>query len=353
MSLTLQNPDVKKVGATIRYYGGKSKLVEFINDSLLKSGIKAGASILDGFTGTSVVAQSFKRAGFETTANDHLYFSYVLADAHLHFNVEPKFKALGGLATVLNLLNTINGETDFITKNYSPHNNCERMYFSKTNAQKIDAIRNLIKEWEDEKLITIHEKNYLIASLIHAINLVSNITGTYGAYLKFWESRSTKKLMLQALPITNSNFKNKSLNMDVYQIINNSYDFVYLDPPYNSRNYFANYFLLEIIARGWHNFEFKPAGITGKPNNFELKSDFNSKNKVEGAFHKLLANCNSENIAISYNNEGVLALDRLLEICDLYGRVRTFTFEHKRYRSVNQTGDVTSTTEVLLNVRKK
>lgn len=353
MTMIENTKPVTQTGKTIRYYGGKSKLTNFIIDSLEKSGMKSGMTILDGFTGTSVVAQRFKMSDFQTTANDHLVFSYSLADAHLHFNSLPKFSQLHGIENVFDYLNSLKDEIDFITKNYSPYMNNERMYVSIDNAMKIDAVRNQIHDWEMQNLINKHEKNYLIASLIHAVNLVSNITGTYGAYLKFWENRSTKKIQLNPLPVINSQFRHRSWNKDINDAINNPFDFMYFDPPYNSRNYFANYFLLELIARGWKEYEFIPAGVTGKPKNFELKSEFNSKKYVEGAIHKLLSSSASNNIAISYNNEGLLQFDKFIDICNIYGKVKTYDFEHKRYRSINQNGENTLTTEKLIYVRKK
>ena len=92
MSIAKLEPAFKP--RTIRYYGGKAKLTDFIIGGLQQSGLKEGMTVLDGFTGTSVVAQELKHRGFHTYASDHLYFCYALADAHLAFNNQPTFKKL-------------------------------------------------------------------------------------------------------------------------------------------------------------------------------------------------------------------------------------------------------------------
>ncbi len=339
---------------TIRYYGGKAKLADFIISGLQQSGLKEGMSVLDGFTGTSVVAQELKHRGFQTYANDHLYFCYILADAHLAFNHQPTFKKLKLNLDVLDYLNSLGPKNGFITKNYSPYEKCERMYLSVENANKVDAIRDQIEDWKNENVITTSEYNYLLAILIYAINLVSNITGTYGAYLKFWEGRSKKRLVLTPIDIAPSKYTNQAMCKDVVEAVSKQhYDFIYLDPPYNSRGYFSNYFFLEMIAKGWYDTIPIPQGVTGIPRNLDVRSNFSSKKEASGAFQRLINKCDTEFIAISYNNEGLLPQDKMLEILKDFGKVKVLSHEHKRYRSVNQDGSNSITQELLFIVRKK
>jgi len=338
---------------TIRYYGGKAKLSEFILNCLVESGLKKGMNILDGFTGTAVMAQKFKSYGLETSACDHLRFCYSLADCHLSFNEQPTFPNLNIGQPVLEFLNQIEGRADFITKYYSPYDGNPRMYLTVENAMKVDAIRIQIEEWKEKSLLTIHEFNYLLATLLYAINLVSNITGTYGAYLKFWEGRATKKLRLQEIRVFNNGKVNQAHNLDIQDVITKGFDFVYLDPPYNSRSYFSNYFLLEIVAKGWFEHKPIPEGQTGIPKNLSVKSEFTSKQNAIGAFHNVLSRAEAKVIAISYNNEGIVSQEKLVEVLKNYGKTEVYEVEHKRYRSINQTGKVNKTKELLLTVRKK
>lgn len=339
---------------TIRYYGGKAKLADFIINGMCEFGLKEGMRVLDGFTGTSVIAQELKHRGYQAFANDNLYFSYVLADAHLAFNETPNFKKLNLDTNVFEYLNLIKPKAGFITKNYSPFGGCDRMYLSIENAKMVDAVRDKIQEWKSDGLISNSEFNYLLASLIYAINLVSNITGTYGAYLKFWEGRSTKELILTPIEITPSKYKNQAMHGDVIDAVSKqNYDFIYLDPPYNSRGYFSNYFFLELVAKGWYETIPLPVGVTGIPKNIEVRSDYSSKREVSGAFQRLISKCNAEYIALSYNNEGLLSQDKLMEILNDAGEVTVLSQAHKRYRSINQNGSNSFTQELLFVVRKK
>ena len=352
MSIAKLEPAFKP--RTIRYYGGKAKLADFIIGGLKQSGLKEGMTVLDGFTGTSVVAQELKHRGFHTYANDHLYFCYALADAHLAFNHQPTFKKLKLNSDVLDYLNSLKPKNGFVTRNYSPFEQCERMYLSIENANKVDAIRDQIEEWKNEDLVTLSEFNYLLATLIYGINLVSNITGTYGAYLKFWEGRSKKRLSLTPIDIAPSKYSNNAMCIDVVEAVSKQhYDFIYLDPPYNSRAYFSNYFFLEMVAKGWYETIPIPQGVTGIPRNLEIRSDYSSKMEVSGAFQRLINKCDAEYVAISYNNEGLLPQEKLLEILNDFGKVKILTQEHKRYRSVNQDGSNSITQELLFVVRKK
>lgn len=339
---------------TIRYYGGKAKLADFIINGMTEFGLKKGMSVLDGFTGTSVIAQELKHRGYRALANDHLYFSYALADAHLAFNESPSFEKLKLDCNIFTYLNSLKPYAGFFTKNYSPYDGCERMYLSIENAKKVDAIRDQIEKWKSEGRITLSEFNYLLATLIYAINLISNITGTYGAYLKFWEGRSAKSLLLIPIDIVSSNYKNEAMYGDIIEAVRQEhYDFIYLDPPYNSRSYFSNYFLLEVVAKGWYETIPIPEGVTGIPGNLRVTSAYSSRKEVSGAFQRLISKCNSDYVFLSYNNEGILPEAKLLDILNDFGDVSVLSQDHKRYRSINQDGSKSITRELLFAVRKK
>ena len=68
----------------------------------------------------------------------------------------------------------------FIYNNYSPNENCDRMYFQNENAIKIDLIRMQIEEWKQTGLLSEDEYFYLLAALINAVPYVANITGCLG-----------------------------------------------------------------------------------------------------------------------------------------------------------------------------
>lgn len=134
----------------------------------------------------------------------------------------------------------------FIARNYSPMEGSQRMYLSPANAMRIDFIRETIGSWREGNLISEEEFCYLLACLIEGVPSVSNITGTYGAYLKTWEKRSYKEFEMVRLPVIDNGRENRCFHTDANKLIGEiEGDILYMDPPYNTRQYAPNYHLLE------------------------------------------------------------------------------------------------------------
>lgn len=330
----------------MRYYGAKTKLLPFIEEVVKSTGVNGTSNFVDLFAGTTSVGQHFKKLGYTVYSNDILEFSYALSKTYIELNKEPDFKKLksklkikNGLNNLFDFLNKFETQKQgFIYENYSP--NGGRMYFSDENALKIDTFRFLFEEWSNDNLINELEYYYLITSLLRSVNLVSNVTGTYGAYLKTWDNRALKPLILEEVPIITSTTKNKAFKKDANELIKNiNPDILYLDPPYNSRQYASNYFILELIAEGWFG-EKKPEiyGKSGMRKYEHQKSDYCSKAHALNALEDLVLNgSKAKFILLSYNNEGVISHSQILKALERVGQVETMHENHKRYRSINQT----------------
>ena len=312
----------------------------------------------DLFTGTTSVAQHFKKLGYTVIANDWLFFSYALATSHIQLNSVPDFSnlkhsfSLHNSTEIFEYLNNIDPIADFITTNYTPYQKNTRQYFSIENGEKIDSIRIKINQWLTDGLITNSEFCYLISSLIYCINKVSNVSGTYGSFLKSWDNRALKPLTLMAPDIIESSRKNISLNKDAEKIVDSyNVDILYLDPPYNSRQYASNYFLLELIAEGWFGESLpKIYGHTGmRPYNHQ-KSYFSMKREATNALERIIKKAKAKYIFLSYNNEGIIPTSDITAILSSRGHVNIYTFDHKRYRSINQDGRTRKTIEYLYTV---
>lgn len=345
----------------MRYYGNKTKLLNFISDTASDFELSNDKSFFDMFTGTTSVAKHFKQLGYKVIANDWLFFSYVLASTNIEINIQPSFLNLiknlnlDDSYNVIHYINNIEPQTDFITRNYTPFESNKRQYFSIENGQKIDAIRIKINEWLIHGLISNLEACYLISSLIYAVNKVSNVSGTYGSFLKQWDKRAFKDLTLESPTIITSNQDNIALNKDVNEIIDQyDVDILYLDPPYNSRQYASNYFLLELIAEGWFGESLPDIyGYTGMRPYDHQKSSFSMKREAYEALKKLIKKAKARYIMLSYNNEGIINPDDILEILSSRGDVQIHSFDHKRYRSTGQDGSISKTTEYLYVLKTK
>lgn len=337
----------------MRYYGGKSKLVDFLSKSVSKTGINHGSIFCDLFSGTTSVARYFKERGYTVYANDFLGFSYSLARTYIQCNNYPFFSGLRkfipgigrsreNIHCVIDFLNRLKPERGFIYRNYCPGGtenlDFPRMYFTDENAMKIDGIRTRIQKWKEDGVVTEDEFYILVTSLIESVPYVANISGNYAAYLKHWDPRALKPLKLYAPKIPKSEMCNKAFNKDANELVKKIHsDILYLDPPYNSRQYAANYFILELIVEGWFD-EQKPKiyGKTGMRPYDNQKSRYCQKNRVFKAFAELIENAKTRYIFLSYNDEGLMSEKEIKAILSRRGSVSIFRKTHRRYRSINQ-----------------
>jgi adenine-specific DNA-methyltransferase len=306
-----------------------------------------GKTFFDVFSGSSSVSRFFKK-NFSIISNDNLYFSYILQRALIVLNEYPKFKNIKiphlskesekRVNQILEFLNKSNKSEGFIFNHYTPASknidNIERKYFSEENGGKIDSIRTTIEEWFNKKQINEGEYFYLIASLLMAVQKVSNISGTYGAFNKIWDPRAKKPLTLKFIEIIPSKFEHKAFNDDSFNLAKKiNCDIAYIDPPYNSRQYIANYHLLETIARYDNP---KISGKTGiRAYTEKEKSVFCSKRFVGSSLLKLLNNLKAKFIILSYNSEGLLSKNEILKIFEesKFKKVKLYEFPYRRFKS--------------------
>ncbi len=325
----------------MKYIGNKFKLLGFIENSLRLGGAPSGGSFTDLFSGTTSVAEHFKKLGFSVIANDFMTYSYALQKAFIESNKTPTFDTLLAshrireletpALSVLGHLNNLEPAEGYAFQNYGHGGSENRMYFTGDNAARVDAIRSQIADWRLANLISDGEFYYLLAALIDAADHVANMSGTYGAYLKVWRSVALKRIELKARSVHDNsqvNFANRRIAELLIKEI--SGDILYLDPPYNSRQYASNFHVLESIAV-WDKQELK--GKTGLRDYEEQKSDFSSKSKAAGALESIVREAKFNFIALSYNNEGIIPHEEILEILRTKGEVKVFSHEYRRFRT--------------------
>ena len=321
----------------MRYIGGKTLFVDYIIDTI-EAETEDIKTVIDIFSGSGTVGNALKAKQYSVWSNDFLYFSYVIARGTIGICAEPLFKNFD--FDVIEYLNHITLEDTayslqqcFIYNNYSPNENCDRMYFQNENAIKIDLIRMQIEEWKQTGLLSEDEYFYLLAALINAVPYVANITGVFGAYLKYWDKRTYNALRLEKPAIIATNAKMVCTNADYTQILSEQYDLLYADPPYNAREYLPNYHVLETIAR--YDYP-KLQGVTGMRSYDNQKSVFCKKSKVHSAFETLIRDCQSRYLLISYNNEGIISTDELSKLCKEYAVGNSFQLieiDYRRYKN--------------------
>ncbi len=279
----------------------------------------------DLFAGTGAVGRRFKKRVKRVISNDMEYYSYVINRNYIgnHTTIEDKHRYI----SELNEIPT--SESGFIYRNYCLGGGSERQYFSDYNGKKIDAMRAQIERWRVEGEIGDDLYYFLLCSLLESADKLANTASVYGAYLKQLKKSASKELILEpALFEENHNVH------EVYQDNANNLigsiegDILYLDPPYNARQYGANYHMLNTIAEYQ---EFTPKGKTGLRE--YTKSRYCSRRSVVGDFEELIADAKFKYIFLSYNNEGLMSIDDIRRIMSKYGRYDMAEQVHQRFKA--------------------
>lgn len=327
----------------MNYIGSKFSLLDFIHRTISEvTGYKQGDKYIfaDLFAGTGVVGASYRKNGCKVISNDIQYYSYVL-NKHLIEN-----ESAGDLKLLehLNGLQDVNG---FVYNNYCAGSGSGRNYFTDENGKKCDAIRVELECLHKNQEISDDTYFYFLASLINSIDKYANTASVYGAFLKHIKKSAQKPFALELLPYING-IKGKVYNEDINELITKvKGDVLYLDPPYNSRQYCTNYHVLETIAR-YDNPEIR--GKTGLRNYENQKSKYCSKKTLEKEFNHLISNAHFKYIFLSYNNEGLMSVETIKKIMSKYGSYSCFTQTYRRFKAdkdVNRNIGQKETTEYL------
>jgi adenine-specific DNA-methyltransferase len=315
---------------TLNYIGSKKTLINNIiqicNDNIIN--IKE-LTFADLFSGTGTVSYNMNNICKYIISNDLEYYSYVINYALLKSKYSTK---LDKIINIMNNLDII--EDGLLYLNYSK----ERMFFTHNNAKKADAIRKYLNDIYIKKEINKKEFMFLLASIIISIDKIANTSSVYGAYLKEYKKSALKNLTIK--PIHKNKHNNKDnivYNMKMEDLIENKdFDIVYLDPPYNHRQYSGNYSPLNYIAN-YKDVEL--IGKTGLIKNYN-KSDFCKKTNIIHTFTNMINKLKCKYIILSYNNEGLMNFDNLKNILLQKGDIKLYKIEYNKFKAQqNVNGD--------------
>lgn len=322
----------------MNYIGSKQNLLPFLDEVFAEMRTGAERVFCDLFAGTGAVGRHFRRRGLHIIANDLQYYAYVLNRACVGIARLPEFLALQppearglpaeeGVARVLAELNALPGLPGFLTRSYSPVGG--RLFFTEQNARHADAVRSRLEEWRAAGRLSADEYFYLLASLLEAVDEVANTASVYGAYLKRFKATARRPLRLRPLDLPAGAPPGEVYCEDSNTLIERlECDVLYLDPPYNQRQYGANYHVLETVARYDAPEIGGAAGLREYP-----RSRYCRRGEVQAAFTHLLRTARARLILVSYNDEGLLGLEQLRAALALRGEPRTFTRERLRYKA--------------------
>jgi site-specific DNA-methyltransferase (adenine-specific) len=311
-----------------RYIGNKSKLLDWIFEKIKK--YTKGNSFLDIFSGTGSVSKEALNYYDEIIINDFLFSNNVIYKAFFGKEDYDKQK-LRKIALDIN-----NKKFEDLKENYFDKNFGNK-YFGKRDARKIGFIRDEIEKKKKENEINEREYNILLSSLVYSIDKIANTVGHYEAYIK----KSVKDNILIFNLIKPLETKGKKIT--IFREEANKLgekikaDIVFLDPPYNSRQYSRFYHLIENLIE-WEKPEL--FGVALKPKEKNM-SDY-CRNTAPKVFDNLVKKLNCKYIVVTYNNtynskssssKNKISFEEILKSLNEVGKTKIFEKEYKFFNA--------------------
>jgi adenine-specific DNA-methyltransferase len=306
----------------IKYLGSKRRLVPVLG--AIATAVEARTAS-DVFTGTTRVAQEFKRRGAEVWALDLATYAHVFARCYVETDasdVDPV-----ALQVAIEELSALPGVRGYVTEVF-----CEQArFFQPRNGMRIDAVRNRLQaEFTDSPLYPI-----LLTSLLEAADRVDSTTGLQMAYLKQWAPRANGDLQLRVPELLAG--PGHAWHGDAVTLAAElpELDLAYLDPPYNQHRYYTNYHCWETLVR-WdapEHYGVACKRIDARDDN-EWRSAFNSRRTIAPALAAVLSGLRARVVVLSYNDESFMSIDELVAMCearDGVEAVEVVAFDSKRY----------------------
>lgn len=307
-----------------RYLGNKYKLLDFIKGTVERE-CKGITTVADIFAGTGSVASAFSNKKLIT--NDLLYFNHI---CHVAWFGAEKYdeEKIENLICYYNAVNP--QEENYMSLNFAD------TFFSLEDCRKIGFIREDIETNYKENKINARERAILLTSLLYAMDKIANTCGHYDAYIK---GASFDRHLELSIPLASNdnNENNQCYNEDSNQLVERiEADLVYIDPPYNSRQYCDAYHLLENVAK-WEKPEVK--GVALKMDRTALKSDYCTSSATK-AFENLISKITAKYILLSYNNmaekgngrsNAKISDDDIMRILSRKGKVKVFSEDYKAF----------------------
>ena len=320
-----------------RYLGNKSPIAQDIVE-VVKGLAKPGDLIFDAFSGSLAVSSALRKAGFKVACNDINHFSWLFAQAYFTSSELPwPNNKLGNLGEDKHAAwaKIISELTSPYTKAMPPKERhtdifdhyCEkgkksaftskrgssgrRRFFSPENAILIDRSLSRIRYWYRKERIDEKTRCILTASLLSAVEKVSNTQGTYHDFPReFIDERALKPIRIK-LPSDESFF---GIMSDHIGRAEDSLDFVkkvprhrvlYLDPPYNFRQYTSYYFMLNLISsyaeiEDLGDFFSKVEFVRGQNMEVDFKSSFCNKKSFIPSLESLIRKADADYVVLSY-----------------------------------------------------
>lgn len=305
-----------------RYFGTKAATAPLIGE--LIDSIKPEASVADAFGGLGTIGAELRGRGHVVTTCDVLTFPHAFQIARLECTGQPKFRRLlssTGLRSTAELyahLNSRRAPSSWLVSEYSK----KRMFFTPANAVKIAGVWHQIKNWWDTGLLSRAETAFMIASFLNSMDAVANTAGTYYAYLKHYHRKAMRPFRFEWLNIHGGDRKGCAILGDARAVLaGREFDILYLDPPYNKRDYSRYYHLPESLAL-LRQPDISEVSIAGVPT-----ARHSASTSIQAAanidyLNQLIASVKWRTLILHYAEGAIIPLAAIRSLLNSFGEVK-------------------------------
>lgn len=308
-----------------RYFGSKASSASAVAEIALQG--QDFVSVADAFGGLGNIGAEMKRRGCKVTTCDLLAFPNAFQHARVVCQRRPSFTAvkqeLGVESTeqVADALNNSSRRSHWFEREYAE----KRMFFTPENARKIGATWSLLAHWHKSGLLTESEKKFAVASFLNCVDSRANTAGTYYAFLKKFHRKAVQPFKFDWLDITHGKYAGVALHGDALECLKGkSFDLLYLDPPYNSRDYSRYYHLPESLLHLRHT-EIDANSQAGQPKRRATAGAAIRRAMGLPYIQKLVESIEWKRLVLQYADGAHVPIAELTRTLKTYGECRLHT----------------------------
>lgn len=358
----------------ITYIGNKRALLDFIGEGveIVQNRLgKEKLNCLDVFCGSGIISRYLKQFSNAIAVNDLENYSCVINKCYLANLSEIDFRLLKDTyhKVIKNINDRMKALDDdrknhnykapgFISELYSPEDSNhvkkeERCFYTTYNANYLDCARQAIDE-----IVPEDYKQFFIGPLLSEASIHANTAGIFKGFYKNSKtgvgqfggngknalSRIMGRISLPLPVFSDFECKYKVFNEDANTLVTSEelydkdflngekeYDLAYLDPPYNQHPYGSNYFMLNLISKYEAPDTEKISRVSGIPKNWN-RSSYNKKKLVADVFFDLVKNIRAKYVLISFNSEGFIPKEDMIELLSKCGKVQVLESKYNTFR---------------------
>lgn len=308
-----------------RYIGSKAKLSDWIME-LIDAHTDHIRTFTDLFAGTATISSQALAKYEKVIINDFLHANNIIYKGFFEAGDWDRKK----VSDIITRYNSLDPEV--LDDNYFSENFGGKFY--EYNVSKlIGYIRQDIEDMKDK--LTEKEYNILLATLIYNIDKLANTVGHFDAYIKKPIKPQPLRLrLIDAKSFANVEIHREDANLLARQIKS---DLVYIDPPYNSRQYCRFYHLYETLIK-WDKPKLYGVALKPEPENMSTYCTV----KAKDSFEDLVMNLDTRYLVVSYNNtyksksnssENRIKLEEIAEILNRCGETKIFECSHRFFNA--------------------